>query len=118
MDKSNLVAALDAEIRKGGRSEEAIIFIRLLKEVWQIDWTVAPYEVWCHMIGWDVPYFLRFMKMDAGDEAAENQLIIDWMLARMRLRGKETNSGQWKDQVLALIDDMNRLRATVRQQTR
>lgn len=116
MDKSNLVAALEAEVSKGGRPPEAIIFIRLLKQVWEIDWTVAPYDVWCHMIEWDIPYFLRFMKMDVGDEAEENQLIMDWILARMQLRGKETNSGQWKEQVLALIDDMNQLRARVRKE--
>ena len=115
MDKERLSAALEAEASKGDRTQEEQIFIRLLRQVWQIDWTVAPYEVWCRMIGWDIPYFLRFMKMDVGDEREEEQLIREWISSRLALRKKETG-GAWKDRVMNLVDYMNHLRARIRKE--
>ena len=117
MNKQNLIAALEAEVTRDGRGPEEIIFIRLLKEVWEIDWTVAPYDVWTNMIEWNVPYFRRFMGADVGDEAQENQLIIEWITSRIALEGREQGSN-WKRRVLDLIEDMNRLRATIEQQSR
>ena len=116
MNKQNLVAALEAEVTRNGRGPEEIIFIRLLKEVWEIDWTVPPYDVWCHMYDWDIPYFRQFMGADTGDEAQENQLIIDWITSRMALEGREKGS-TWKRRVCALVDEMNQLRETVRKQS-
>ena len=117
MNKQNLIAALEAEVTKSGRSPEETVFIRLLKQVWEIDWTVAPYDVWTHYITWDVPYFRRFMDMDTGDEAEENQLIIDWITSRIALQGRE-KGGNWKRRVVDLLDEMNQLRAVVRKQSR
>ncbi|KAB8334835.1 hypothetical protein SD80_000085 [Scytonema tolypothrichoides VB-61278] len=114
MDRQNLVDALQAEIDKEDRPPEEKIFIRLLQEVWQVDWTVAPYDVWTRMIEWDVPYFLRFMGMDEGDEEQEEQLIQDWIASRTQLRAK--NTGQdWRRRVSALIDEVNHVRVRVRQ---
>jgi|GEM_PF-1543350 len=113
MDKGQLSAALDNARQAPGRSSEEQIFIRLLKQVWEIDWTVAPYDVWCHMIEWDIPYFLRFMSMDEGDEAEEERLIRDWIGTRLGLR-KQKNRPEWKGRVVSLVEEMNQLRASVR----
>lgn len=112
METSKLVAALDAAIAKERPPEEKI-FLRLLREVWQVDWTVAPYDVWTHMIEWNVPYFLRFMAVDSGDEAEEDQLIKDWMSSRLEFRKRES-SAERKAQAVAVIEEVNRLRITVR----
>lgn len=112
MDNSKLIAALDQAIAQNRALEEKV-FLRLLKEVWQVDWTVAPYDVWTHMMEWDVPYFLRFMAVDEGDEADEAALISDWITARMELR-KKTNSPDWKMRVRTIIEETNRLRVAAR----
>jgi hypothetical protein len=114
MDTSRLVAALDEAIAKE-RPPEEIIFLKLLKQVWQVDWTVAPYDVWTHMIEWDIPYFLRFMGMDEGDEEEEEQLIRDWIESRTQLR-KRTTGSDWKRQVITLIEETNHLRVVARQE--
>ncbi|MDJ1185302.1 hypothetical protein [Roseofilum casamattae] len=116
MNKQTLVAALEAEVTKPGRGPEEIIFLRLLKQVWEVDWTVAPYEVWTRMMKWDIPYFLEFMRADVGDEREENQLIIDWITSRIAMEGRD-KGGSWKRQVCDLIDQMNRLRETVKRQS-
>ncbi len=115
MDKARLSAALEAEANQGSRSFEERIFILLLRQVWQIDWTVAPYDVWSRMIDWDIPYFLRFMEIDEGDEREEERLIQEWIGCRLALRRKETGSA-WKNRVMALIDEMNQLRARIRKE--
>lgn len=114
MDTKILVAAIEAEIKKEGRFPEEKIFLRLLKEVWQVDWTVAPYDVWTRMIEWDIPYFLRFMGVDQGDEEEEEQLIQDWIASRTQLRAKNTGE-DWRQRVVALINDVNHLRLSIRQ---
>jgi len=114
METSKLVTALDQAIAQNRPLEEKI-FLRLLREVWQVDWTVAPYDVWTHMIEWDVPYFLRFMAVDEGDEADEEALIKDWVNSRMELR-KKTTGPDWKRRVLTIIEEANRLRVTARRE--
>ncbi|MBD2484761.1 hypothetical protein [Planktothrix sp. FACHB-1365] len=114
MDTSRLVAVLDEAISQD-RSLEEKIFLKLLKQVWQVDWTVAPYDVFIHMIEWDIPYFLRFMAIDEGDEAEEQQLIQDWIESRVQLR-KKTTGYEWKRQMVALIDEANHLRVAARQE--
>ncbi|MBC6418144.1 MAG: hypothetical protein GDA44_04805 [Prochloron sp. SP5CPC1] len=115
MNKQGLVDGLQA-LSQQDRPEAEKIFLRLLKQVWEIDWTVAPYDVWTHYIEWDVPYFLRFMRADVGDEAEENQLIIDWITSRIELQ-KQAKGADWKQQVFNLIEEANQLRATTRKQT-
>ena len=88
------------------------IFLQLLRQVWQIDWTVAAYDVWGHYIEYDVPYFLRFMKADVGDEAEEKQLLLDWIGSRLELRNEGQGSG--RSRLIALIEEVNQLRASTR----
>ena len=113
METQRLTAALEAAITRGDRPIEHQIFMKLLRQVWQIDWTVAPFDVWTHYVEWDVPYFLRFMSMDTGDEAEEQQLLIDWITSRIQMKRKDTGSG-WKQGVMSLITEMCQLRETVR----
>lgn len=113
MDRQKLIEELEAAI--GDRPEEEKIFIKLLQQVWEVDWTVAPYDVWTHMIEWDIPYFLRFMGMDEGDEEAEEKLIQDWVASRVTLRKQSTGQG-WRQRVSALIDEVNHVRVRVRQE--
>lgn len=112
METSKLVAALDTAIAKERPLDEKI-FLKLLREVWQVDWTVAPYDVWTRMIEWDVSYFLRFMAVDEGDEAEEEQLITDWISSRVEFRKALTSAG-YKAKLVALIEEANRLRSAVR----
>ncbi len=109
MNKAALSAGLQSAAAADGRDPSEIIFLRLLDQVWQIDWTIAPYDVWVRMLEYDIPYFKRFMDLDRGDEAAEAQLIIDWVNARMTVRGS-----QWKDRIVALFEEVNRLREHVK----
>ncbi|NET88582.1 MAG: hypothetical protein F6K45_10900, partial [Kamptonema sp. SIO1D9] len=53
MNKQVLMEELDRAIAKA-RPDSEKLFFRLLKEVWQIDWTVAPYDVYGHMIEFDI----------------------------------------------------------------
>lgn len=114
MDTKSLAAAIEAEIEKEGRLPEEKIFLKLLKEVWQVDWTVAPYDVWTHMIEWDIPYFFRFMVVDEGDDEVEKKLIQDWMASRPQLEAQNTGSERIQ-RIIALINDVNHLRFNVRQ---
>jgi hypothetical protein len=112
MDTQKLVAAIETEIEKEGRLPEEKIFLRLLKEVWQVDWTVAPYDVWTNILQWNIPYFLRFMGGDQGDEERENQLIQDWISLRTELQNSDSGG---KQRVITLINDVNHLRMAVTQ---
>ncbi|MEL7409129.1 MAG: hypothetical protein AAFN00_19645, partial [Cyanobacteria bacterium J06558_2] len=83
------------------------IFVRLLKQVWQIDWTVAAYDVLGHFFSFDIPYFYRFMQMDEGEEE-EKQLLIDWVNSRYALKAED------KQDLLIAIDKVNQLRMQAR----
>ncbi|XZO04084.1 MAG: hypothetical protein ACM65L_10345 [Microcoleus sp.] len=113
MDTQKLAAVIEAAIQKQGRSPDQKIFLRLLKEVWQVDWTVAPYDVWTHMMEFNVPYFLRFMAVDEGDEEAEQQLIQDWLRLRGEIRAMNFG-GDSKRRSLDLIAEANHLRVAAR----
>ncbi|MEB3360000.1 MAG: hypothetical protein VKK04_24955 [Synechococcales bacterium] len=107
MDKQALTNGLATMIEEE-RPNEIKIFLRLLKEVWEIDWTVAAYDVMSHFLEFDIPYFYRFMALDQGDEASEQQLIMDWVSARMALRNMD------REKMIAAIDEVNQLRTRVR----
>ncbi|NEQ07201.1 MAG: hypothetical protein F6K63_34310 [Moorea sp. SIO1G6] len=110
MNKDALSEALIA-LANQDRPLSEKIFLKLLRQVWQIDWTVAAYDVWGHYIEYDVPYFLRFMKADVGDEAEEKQLLIDWIGSRLELRNQK---GSGQDRLIDLIEEVNQLRASTR----
>ncbi|MEB3149117.1 MAG: hypothetical protein VKL60_08845 [Sphaerospermopsis sp.] len=115
MDKGQLSAALASLVNSGDRTSEEKVFLRLLQQVWQIDWTIAPYDVWTHMVEWDVPYFRRFMLLDEGDEAEEEQIIRDWTEARLALGGKDKSSAkEAKKRIVDLIQEVNVLRSSIR----
>mgnify|MGYP001138402426 CR=1 FL=1 len=107
MNKQALVDGLMAKAAED-RPEAVKIFLRLLKQVWEIDWTVAAYDVMSHFLAFDIPYFYRFMALDQGDEAEENQLIIDWVNARLKIKS------EMKSDFIAVIDEVNQLRVSVR----
>ncbi|MEA5470913.1 hypothetical protein [Spirulina sp. 06S082] len=112
MNKEKLDAALQTAIA-GKSAPEEKIFLQLLRQVWQIDWTVAPYDVWGHYVSYDIPYFLRFMQMDVGDEAEERELIIEWISSRLGLKNKETG-GDWRRNIANLMDEANQIRVEAR----
>lgn len=62
MDKTKLIAALDAAIAKKSGDAVAKIILGLTKQVWQIDWTVAPFDIISHYLEFDIPYFYRFFE--------------------------------------------------------
>jgi hypothetical protein len=111
MNKDQLSEGLLA-LANQGRPLSEQIFLQLLRQVWQIDWTVAAYDVWGHYIEYDVPYFLRFMRADVGDEAEERQLLLNWIGSRLELRNQEKGAGQ--DSLIKLIEEVNQLRASTR----
>ncbi|MGK7928373.1 MAG: hypothetical protein AB4290_24555 [Spirulina sp.] len=114
MNKGKLDAAMKAAIAQKTAPEQKI-FMQLLRQVWQIDWTVPPYDVWGHYIAYDIPYFLRFMKADIGDEAEEKQLIMDWISSRLELGGKSKEDAKsWKKELIALLDEANQIRVEAR----
>lgn len=112
MNKDQLSEGLLA-LANQDRPRSHQIFLQLLRQVWQIDWTVAAYDVWGHYIEYDVPYFLRFMKADVGDEAEEKQLLLDWIGSRLDLRN-EARGGSGHDLLIRLIEEVNQLRASTR----
>jgi hypothetical protein len=113
MDTDKLIAALDQAIAKDRPPEEKI-FLRLLREVWQIDFTIPPYEIWSRMIDFDLPYFLRFMSIDNGDENQEHQLIDDWIRMRSALQRLTIMSSGLRMRMTVLMDEVNRLRVSAR----
>lgn len=112
MDKGKLDAALQAAIATKEGADK--IFFQLTRQVWQIDWTVAPYDIWGHYVDYDIPYFLRFMRADVGDEAEEKAILIAWIESRLNLKSKSSESG-FHNHLISLIDELNQVRVSVRQ---
>ncbi|GBF82556.1 hypothetical protein [Aphanothece sacrum] len=108
MDKQKLIEALDAAIAKHEGNSVAKVILGLTKQVWQIDWTVAPFDIISHYLEFDIPYFYRFMSMDLGDEKEEEQLLMEWISSRNALN-KES-----KANLPALVEELNRLRVDAR----
>jgi hypothetical protein len=108
MNKENLISAVDAAITKYADDPVARVICGLTRQVWQIDWTVAPFDIISHYLEFDMPYFYRFMAMDLGDEDEEQALLIDWVKSRNALN-KEA-----KAKLPALVDELNQLRVTAR----
>ena len=106
MDKNALIAGLDKLSSKKEGSEK--IVVQLTKQVWEIDWTVAVFDIVSHYLTFDIPYFYRFMQMDTGDEAEEKQLLHDWIDSRYAVT-KEVKAA-----LPALVEELNQLRVSVR----
>lgn len=116
MNRAQLTDGLQSLLNSGTRTDEEKVFLKLLKQVWEIDWSISPYDVWTHMIEWDVPYFRRFMILDDGDEVAEEQIIRDWTEARMSM-GSKRPARDSKKSIIDLIQEVNLLRFTVSRQS-
>lgn len=107
MNKDSLISALDELAAKKEGAEKTVV--QLTKQVWQVDWTVAPFDVVGHYLEFDIPYFYRFMQMDEGDEAEENQILMDWVSGRSSL-----DKGV-KAKLIGLVEELNQVRVSVRQ---
>ncbi len=75
MNKKKLIDAVENISGQAHRSSEEQFFIRMLRQVWQIDWSVPPAEVWRNLINRNQDYFLSFMELDDGDEIEEKWLL-------------------------------------------
>ncbi len=107
MNKEALMAALDELIAKKEGVEK--IIAQLTKQVWQIDWTVAVFDILSHYLEFDIPYFYRFMSMDIGDEAEEKQLLHDWIDSR------DAVTKEIKATFPTLVEELNQVRVIARQ---
>ncbi|NEO52009.1 MAG: hypothetical protein F6K54_02220 [Okeania sp. SIO3B5] len=108
MNKESLLQALNAAIAKYKDEPTARVVFGLAKQVWQIDWTVAPFDILNHYLEFDISYFYRFMSMDIGDEAEEQQLLKDWIDTRHAL------DKEGKRRLPQLADELNQLRVAAR----
>ena len=82
------------------------IFLQLLRQIWQIDYTVPAYDIWGHMVEYDITYFSHFMAADSGDENEEKQLLLTWIQSRFNGQPRlET------DILIQLIDSVNTIRS-------
>ena len=91
-----LIEALDGLIAEK-RSSAQNLFLRFLREVWQIDDSISPSDVWARMAAWDLAYFRPFMIEDTEDasedpnkqtmiDQGELQLLIEWISTRVPMR--------------------------------
>lgn len=108
IDKDKLIASLDTAIAKYQDNPVNRVIVSLTKQVWQIDWTVAPYDIFSHFLEFDIPYFYRFMAMDLGDEEQEQALIMEWVNNRAALNNEA------KANLPALVEELNQLRVDAR----
>lgn len=107
MNKDTLISAVDQLAAKKEGAEKTVV--QLTKQVWQIDWTVAPFDIVSHYLAFDIPYFYRFMSMDEGDEAEEKQILIDW------INGRGSLDKGIKAKLTDLVDELNQVRLSARQ---
>ena len=107
MNKDSLISALDELAAKKEGAEKTVV--QLTKQVWQIDWTVAPFDIVSHYLAFDIPYFYRFMSMDMGDEAEEHQILMDWV------DGRDSLDKGVKAKLTGLVDELNQIRVSARQ---
>lgn len=112
MKKTKLVDAVEKLSKEPHRSLEEQFFIRMLKQIWQIDSSVPPSDVWRNLIARNKDYFFGFMELDDGDEKEE-----DWLLGSLDMMvesfiEKNTDS-TWKVKVVEIIDELNQLRLKI-----
>lgn len=109
MNKKKLVDALESLSKQPNRSLEEQFFIRMLRQIWQIDWSVSPSDVWLNLMNRNQDYFFDFMKLDEGDEKEENWLIesLDTKVEALIQKG---NDNQWKIKFVETLDELNQLR--------
>jgi len=109
MNKKKLVDALEALSKQPHRSLEEQFFIRMLRQVWQIDWSVSPSDVWHNLMHRNQDYFFDFMELDEGDEKEENWLL-ESLDARVEALIHKSSDSQWKIKFVETLDELNQLR--------
>lgn len=91
------------------RTPEEQFFIRMLRQIWQIDWSVSPSAVWRNLRSRNKDYFLGFMELDDGDEK-EEEWLLDSMDENIKAFIQKSNDGAWKVKLVETIDELNQLR--------
>lgn len=109
MNKKKLIDAVENLSNQASRSPEEQFFIRMLKQVWQIDWSVAPSDVWRNLMARNQDYFFGFMELDDGDDKEEDWLIASLGKMVEAFIQKSTDS-KWKSKIVDTIDELNQLR--------
>lgn len=109
MNKKKLINALENLSIQAHRSSEEQFFIRMLTQVWQIDWSVPPSAVWDNLMSRNQDYFLSFMELDDEDER-EEKWLLDAMDENVKALIQKSTDGAWKVKLVATIDELNQLR--------
>lgn len=109
MNKKKLIDALENLSTQAHRSDEEQFFIRMLRQIWQIDWSVPPSAVWRNLISRNQEYFLGFMELDDGDEK-EEKWLLDSMDENVKAFIQKSNDGAWKVKLVETMDELNQLR--------
>lgn len=109
MNKKKLIDALESLSMQAHRSPEEQFFIRMVRQIWQIDWSVAPSSVWRNLMSRNQDYFRGFMQLDDGDEK-EEKWLLDSMDENVKAFIQKSNDGAWKVKFVETIDELNQLR--------
>lgn len=109
MNKKKLNDALETLSMQASRSPEEQFFLRMLRQVWQIDYSVAPSDIWRNLINQNQEYFRSFMELDDGDEK-EEKWLLDNMDEKVKAFIQKTKDSAWKVHFVSLIDELNQLR--------
>jgi hypothetical protein len=112
MNKKKLIDTLENLSKQPNRSPEEQFFIRILRQVWQIDWSVAPSDIWRNLMSQNQDYFLSFMELDDGDEK-EEKWLLDNMDEQIKALIQKSNDAAWKVKFVATLDELNQLRLKI-----
>jgi hypothetical protein len=108
MNKKKLIDALENLSKQPNRGPEEQFFIRILRQVWRIDWSVAPPDIWRNLMSQNQDYFLSFMELDDGDET-EEKWLLDNMDEQLKAFIEKSNDAAWKVKFVAILDELNQL---------
>lgn len=109
MNKKKLTDALETLSMQASRSPEEQFFLRMLRQVWQIDYSVPPSDIWRNLVNQNQEYFITFMELDDGDEK-EEKWLLDNMDEQVKALIKKSNDSAWKIYFVSTIDELNQLR--------
>ena len=104
-----MIDAVENLSMQAHRSSEEQFFIRMLKQVWEIDLSIAPSDVWRNLMARNQDYFFSFMELDDGDEREESWLLSSFDAIVESLIHK-SNDSKWKIRIVETIDELNQLR--------
>jgi hypothetical protein len=110
MNKNKLNDALEKLSMQLHRSPEEQFFIRMLRQVWQIDASVPPSDVWRNIIARNQAYFGEFMDLDDGDEK-EEAWLLNMMDEKVEAFIRNNSDPAWRTKIITMIDELNHLRA-------